>query len=63
MPVPKHKTAKCKSRMRKSNGYYNMKTPAVSICPQCGAVKAPHRVCNICGFYKNKQIISTAVKE
>lgn len=63
MPVPKHKTAKTKSRLRKSNGYYPMKTPALSVCPNCGVKKEPHRVCYACGFYKGKQVVSKAVKE
>ena len=63
MPVPKHKTAKTKSRLRKSNGYYTMEAPAVSVCPNCGAKKLPHRVCDSCGFYKGKQIITKVVKE
>ena len=63
MAVPKHKTAKCKSRMRKANGYYNMEAPNLSVCPNCGAKKLPHRVCDSCGYYKGKQIITKVVKE
>lgn len=63
MPVPKHKTAKTKSRMRKANGYYKMDTPAMSTCPNCNAMKVPHRVCDTCGFYNGKQIITKVVKE
>ncbi len=63
MGVPKHKTAKCKSRMRKSIGYYNLKAPQLSDCPNCGAKKLPHRVCESCGFYKGRQIITKVVKE
>jgi len=63
MPVPKHKVAKTKSRMRKANSYYKMDAPAVSICPNCGARKMPHRVCQECGYYNDKQIITRVVKE
>jgi large subunit ribosomal protein L32 len=63
MAVPKHKTAKCKSRMRKANGYYKASSPAISVCPNCGAKKLPHRVCDSCGFYKGRQIITKVVKE
>ena len=30
-------------------------------CPNCGAPQLSHRVCEICGFYKGKQVIK--VKE
>ncbi len=63
MPVPKHKTAKTKSRLRRANSYYTMKSTALSVCPNCGAKKMPHRVCPECGYYKGKQIVSKAVKE
>ena len=63
MPVPKHKTAKTKSRMRKANGYLKMDAPVLSVCPNCGSKKLPHRVCDDCGFYKGKQILTRSVKE
>jgi large subunit ribosomal protein L32 len=31
--------------------------PARSVCPQCGAVKLPHRVCSNCGTYRGRQVI------
>jgi large subunit ribosomal protein L32 len=49
--------------MRKSIGYYNLKAPQMSTCPNCGAKKLPHRVCDSCGFYKGRQIITKVVKE
>ncbi len=62
MGVPKHKTAKTKSRMRKSNSYYKVKPLAMSTCPNCGALKLPHRVCPECGYYKGKQVLTRVVK-
>jgi large subunit ribosomal protein L32 len=63
MGVPKHKIAKTKSRMRKSNAYYTLEAPSLSVCPNCSSKKLPHRVCPVCGFYKNRQIITKVVKE
>lgn len=56
MAVPKRKTPRSKTHSRRSA---NMKLalPAKSICPQCGAAKLPHRVCNNCGTYRGRQVI------
>lgn len=56
MAVPKRKTPRSKTHSRRSA---NMKLapPAKSICPQCGAPKLPHRVCNNCGTYRGRQVI------
>ena len=26
-------------------------------CPQCGELKAPHKVCTNCGYYKGVQVL------
>lgn len=56
MAVPKRKTPRSKTHSRRSA---NMKLapPAKSVCPQCGAAKLPHRVCNNCGTYRGRQVI------
>lgn len=56
MAVPKRKTPRSKTHSRRSA---NMKLalPAKSTCPQCGAAKLPHRVCNNCGTYRGRQVI------
>ena len=33
--------------------------PGISTCPQCQEPKQPHRVCENCGTYKGKEIISS----
>jgi len=63
MPVPKHKTAKCKTRMRRSTGYYTLEAPGMSLCPNCGSRKLSHRVCPSCGYYKGKQILTRTIHE
>jgi large subunit ribosomal protein L32 len=63
MPVPKHKSSKTRSRIRRANGYYPMNLPALSVCPNCGIKKIPHRVCYACGYYKGKQVVSKVVAE
>jgi large subunit ribosomal protein L32 len=59
MAVPKRKTGRARSHARRSA---NMKltAPSRSTCPQCGAVKLPHRVCGNCGHYRDREVIETA---
>ncbi len=58
MAVPKYKKGRAATHHRRSA---NMKlnAPARSVCPQCGAVKLPHRVCPNCGYYKDREVIVT----
>ena len=56
MAVPKKKTSKMKTRSRRASNWV-LKTPARSVCPQCGSVKVPHRVCGECGHYGGRQVI------
>jgi large subunit ribosomal protein L32 len=55
MAVPKGKTSRMKKNMRRSHDA--LAAPARSKCPQCGAAKAPHRVCASCGSYKGREIL------
>lgn len=57
MAVPKGKTSRMKKYKRRSHDA--LAAPARSKCPQCGAAKAPHRVCASCGSYKGREIIQT----
>lgn len=56
MAVPKKKTSKAKTRSRRASNW-KLATPARSVCPQCGDVKVPHRVCGNCGHYGGRQVI------
>ncbi len=56
MAVPKRKTSK--SRRDKRRTHYKLKVPAMSVCPQCGMVKAPHKACRYCGTYKGSEVIT-----
>jgi len=37
---------------------WKLEAPAFSRCTKCGELKAPHRVCRSCGFYKGREIIA-----
>ena len=56
MAVPKRKTSKARRDKRRS-AVWKLKQPAFSVCPQCGGLKAPHKVCASCGYYKGVQVL------
>ncbi len=58
MAVPKRKKGRSATNHRRSA---NMKLAPQgrSTCPQCGAVKLPHRVCPNCGHYRDREVIVT----
>jgi len=57
MAVPKGKTSRMKKNKRRTHDA--LAAPARSLCPQCKAPKAPHRVCASCGSYKGREVIQT----
>ena len=56
MAVPKRKMGRARTHARRND---KIAAPSRSVCPQCGEVKLPHRVCPNCGFYKNREVIET----
>lgn len=55
MAVPKNKVSKARRDKRRAN--WKLTAPNLVECPQCHALKLPHRVCPNCGQYKGKEII------
>ncbi|HOK56856.1 MAG TPA: 50S ribosomal protein L32 [bacterium] len=55
MPNPKRKHSK--SRTGKRRNSKKVRSVPLTKCPNCGAVKLPHFVCNVCGYYKGVQVI------
>jgi len=56
MAVPKRKTPRAKTRSRRAANW-RRGAPPRSFCPNCGAVKRPHFVCDNCGGYRARQVI------
>ncbi|MYJ29334.1 MAG: 50S ribosomal protein L32 [Acidimicrobiaceae bacterium] len=56
MAVPKKKTSKAKGRSQRASAW-RIDQGGRSVCPRCGAVKLPHRVCGNCGWYRDRQAI------
>ncbi len=57
MIVPKRRTSR--SRRNKRRSHDALTPPAKSVCPSCGAPKAPHRICGQCGVYRDRTVIET----
>lgn len=60
MAVPKKRTSRSRTKMRRSIND-RLTLTQVSHCPDCGEPKLPHHACLSCGVYKGAQAI--VVKE
>ncbi len=58
MAVPKQRKGRAAVHHRRS-AHDRISAAARSVCPQCGEVKLPHRVCPNCGYYRNREVIVT----
>ncbi|MCL2017317.1 MAG: 50S ribosomal protein L32 [Alphaproteobacteria bacterium] len=56
MAVPKKKTSKAKSAMRRNHDA--LAIMASGNCKKCGEKKRPHHVCAACGAYDEKQVMA-----
>ncbi|MBQ8922715.1 MAG: 50S ribosomal protein L32 [Oscillospiraceae bacterium] len=56
MAVPKRKTSKARRNTRRS-AVSKLAMPAMSKCSNCGAFKAPHKVCKQCGYYNGVAVL------
>ncbi len=57
MAVPKRKVSKARRDKRRSS-VWKLDAPALTKCSNCGELKAPHKVCKACGYYKGVEVIS-----
>lgn len=55
MPNPKRRHSK--ARRDKRRAHDSLDRPAASPCPECGAVRQPHRACPECGSYRGRQVV------
>ena len=61
MAVPKRRKSKSRSRTRRA--HQALSAPNVIECPQCGESVLPHRMCNHCGYYKDRPVKEVEEKE
>jgi len=59
MGVPQRRQSKSRKNMRRSI-WKQMSMPGYVECPQCHELKQPHKVCPVCGYYKNREIVKVA---
>jgi large subunit ribosomal protein L32 len=55
MPNPKRRHSKSRSRKRRAHDA--LKRANLTACPNCGAMRLPHRVCANCGYYGGRIVI------
>jgi len=58
MAVPKRKKSKMRVRQRK--GQIKAVLAQVQTCPNCGASQRAHCVCQSCGMYRGRQVLTIA---
>jgi large subunit ribosomal protein L32 len=56
MAVPFRRTSKTTKRMRRT--HYKVEANGMIECPNCKAMIRPHRACDVCGFYKGKDVVN-----
>jgi large subunit ribosomal protein L32 len=60
MAVPKRKTSPSRRGMRRSHDA--LTAMAHMECSNCGELKRPHHICNHCGHYDGKQVVTMKEK-
>ena len=56
MAVPKAKTSKSRTNMRRSHDA--LKSTAHVECKNCGELARPHNVCPSCGHYDGREVVA-----
>jgi large subunit ribosomal protein L32 len=59
-PLPKKKRTHAKKGTRWSHS--QLAAVALSTCPQCHVSKPPHLVCDNCGYYGGREVISVSAR-
>jgi large subunit ribosomal protein L32 len=52
--VPKRRISKTRRRKRRTHD--SLTVPHLVACEECGEMKKPHFVCEVCGTYKGRQV-------
>lgn len=55
MALPKRRHSHSRTRTRRAHDF--LTAPNVSVCPDCGEPKQPHRLCGGCGKYHGRTVV------
>ncbi len=55
MPNPRRRHSRARGRRRRT--HWKGTRPVLVACPQCKALKEPHRICLVCGTYDGRSVI------
>ncbi|HTL48465.1 MAG TPA: 50S ribosomal protein L32 [Verrucomicrobiae bacterium] len=61
MANPKRRHSNTRTRTRRAHDALDV--ISATRCPQCGAGIRPHRVCESCGYYRGRQVMTIKVRE
>ena len=61
MAVPKKKTSRARRDQRRA--HHALGKLGLVVCPNCGELHVPHRVCPECGYYKGRTAVAVEVTE
>ena len=56
MALPKYRIGKTRKLKRRS--HHALEVPPRNLCPECGQMKLPHRVCLHCGHYAGRKVMA-----
>lgn len=60
MALPKRRHSHSRTHKRRSHDA--LTAPGLSLCPECGEPKEPHRLCGNCGKYKGRTVFNLATE-
>ena len=61
MPNPKRRHSRARGRRRRT--HWKLVSAQLMVCPQCKALKMPHRLCPVCGYYNGKLVLDFDAKK
>lgn len=61
MPLPKRRHSNSRTRIRRAHDA--LTATGYTHCEHCNAIIRPHSVCDTCGYYRNKPLITIKQKE
>jgi large subunit ribosomal protein L32 len=61
MPNPKRKHTRARRDKRRASNW-TLTVDKTSTCPNCGGTRLPHRICQGCGYYKDRVVMPVKEK-